>query len=250
MLEINTIFDDLGPTKKSGKEPQLHIPKRQITDIKQAVRDENRVNLYIDNKFFCSLDISQVVDFHLKIGKVLTEEDLQNIKRASDFGKFYSRALEYALTRPHSAKEIKDYLKKKTINRKIRVKNRKTGEYQTKDKEGYDESLVPLVFERLVDRGYIDDERFAKLWVENRNVAKGISKKKLKLELQQKGISSDIIERVLSDDARDEREELRKVIAKKAKRYQDKQKLTQYLVRQGFNYSDVLEELLDLFPSE
>ncbi|MBR6810956.1 RecX family transcriptional regulator [Candidatus Saccharibacteria bacterium] len=247
MLEINTIFDDLGPVKKSGDKP---APKRSITDIKQAVRDENRVNIYIDNKFFCSLDISQVVDYHLKIGKVLTEEELQDIRRASDFGKFYSRALEYVLSRPHSAKEIRDYLKKKTLNRTVRVKNRKTGEYQTKQKEGYDASLVPLVFERLEKHGYVDDERFARLWVENRNVSKGISKKKLKLELQQKGISSSIIEQVLEDNSRDEREELRKVIAKKANRYQDKQKFTQYLVRQGFNYSDVLEELLDFFSPE
>lgn len=247
MLEINTIFDDLGPAKKSGDKPAL---KRSITDIKQAVRDENRVNIYIDNKFFCSLDISQVVDYHLKIGKVLTREELQDIRRASDFGKFYSRALEYVLSRPHSAKEIQDYLKKKTLNRMIRVKNRKTGEYQTKQKEGYDASLIPLVFERLENHGYVDDERFARLWVENRNVSKGISKKKLKLELQQKGISSSIIEQVLEDGARDEREELRKVIAKKANRYQDKQKFTQYLVRQGFNYSDVLEELLDFFSPE
>ena len=247
MLEINTIFDDLGPVKKPGDKP---APKRSITDIKQAVRDENRVNIYIDNKFFCSLDISQVVDYHLKIGKVLTEEELQDIRRASDFGKFYSRALEYVLSRPHSAKEIRDYLKKKTLNRTVRVKNRKTGEYQTKQKEGYDASLVPLVFERLEKHGYVDDERFARLWVENRNVSKGISKKKLKLELQQKGISSSIIEQVLEDNSRDEREELRKVIAKKANRYQDKQKFTQYLVRQGFNYSDVLEELLDFFSSE
>ena len=40
-----------------------------------------------------------------------------------------------------------------------------------------------------------------------------------------------------------EREELEKVIAKKAKKYPDEQKLIQYLMRQGFNYSDILDEL-------
>ena len=173
MLETITIFDD---DQTAPKRAQSH----RITDIKQAVRDQNRVNIYLDDKFFCSLDISQVVDLHLKIGKELSDDERAELKRASEFGKFYQRALEYALMRPRSMKEIRDYLNRKTLSRKVRVKNRKTGEYQTKEKQGYDKSLVPLVLARLDERGYVNDRRFAELWVENRNVAKGTSVKKLR----------------------------------------------------------------------
>ena len=130
------------------------------------------------------------------------------------------------------------------------VKNQKTGEYQTKQKEGFDAGLVEPVLARLVERGYVDDERFAKLWIENRSVRKGISQKKLRLELQSKGISQDIIDACLSEGVRDEHKELEKVIAKKAKKYPDEQKLIQYLLRQGFNYSDVLEALSTVSSSE
>ena len=239
MLETITIFDD---ESAASKKAQTH----HVTDIKQAVRDQNRANIYVDDKFFCSLDISQVVDFHLKIGKELSDDDRAELKRASEFGKFYQRALEYVLVRPRSAKEIRDYLKRKTISRKVRVKNRKTGEYQVKEKPGYDQSLVPLVLQRLDERGYVDDRRFTELWVENRNTAKGISIKKLRLELTQKGISSQIIDEVLESSSRSDTEELQKIIAKKANRYPDQQKLIQYLVRQGFNYSDVLDALSSL----
>ena len=241
MLEAHTIFDDAIGSKK----PIAY----RVSDIKEAVRDKNRVNIYIDDKFFCSLDISQVVDLHLKIGRELSSEELDQLKRASDFGKFYARALEYALMRPRSSKEISDYLKKKTLDRKVRVKNRKTGEYSTQEKKGYDASLVPLVFSRLEERGYIDDRRFAELWVENRNVSKGTSIKKLRLELQQKGISSKIIDEVLTESGRSEIEELRKIIARKAKKYPDEQKLIQYLLRQGFNYSDISDELSSIESS-
>jgi len=242
MLETHTIFDEVtaGPKKPAA---------RRVTDIKEAVRDQNRVNIYIDDKFFCSLDISQVVDLHVKIGRELSPEELDELKRASDFGKFYARALEYALMRPRSEKEIQDYLKRKTLDRKVRVKNRKTGEYSTHLKKGYDASLVPLVLKRLNDRGYIDDERFAATWVENRNVSKGTSIKKLRLELQQKGISQSVIEKVLAESSRDESAELRKIIARKAKKYPDEQKLIQYLLRQGFNYSDILDELSSIASS-
>lgn len=234
MLEIQTIFDN---------EQKNNAHAHRVTDIKEAVRDRNRVNIYIDSKYYCSLDISQVVDFGVKIGREFSEEELAQLKRASDFGKFYSRALEYVLMRPHSTKEIKDYLKRKTINKKVRIRNLKTGEYQTKIREGYDASLIPLVIERLEQHGHLDDERFARIWVENRHIKKGISNRKLRNELTEKGVDKRIIDAVLQDDARNEREELRKVIARKASRYADRQKLMQYLVRQGFNYSDVSEEL-------
>ena len=234
MLETITIVDDEPAHKKSA---------RRITNIKEAVKDKNRVNIYIDDKFFCSLDISQVVDLHLKVGKELSEDDYANIKQASEFGKFYTRALEYTLLRPRSSKEIRDYLKKKTLHHKIRVKNRRTGEYETREKQGYDSSLIPLVFARLEERGYIDDYRFAKLWVENRNVGKGISIKKLRLELIQKGIEGKIIDQVLDETSRNDDDELAKVIAKKRHKYPDEQKLIQYLVRSGFNYLDVLDAL-------
>ena len=242
MLETHTIFDD---DSAGSKKPAEH----RVSDIREAVRDKNRVNIYIDDKFFCSLDISQVVDLHLKIGRELSGEDLDQLKRASDFGKFYARALEYALMRPRSSKEISDYLKKKTLDRKVRVKNRKNGEYSTQEKKGYDASLIPLVFSRLEERGYINDRRFAELWVENRNVSKGTSVKKLRLELQQKGISSKIIDEVLAESGRSEIEELRKIIARKAQKYPDEQKLIQYLLRQGFNYSDISDELSSIESS-
>lgn len=242
-LEIATIFDEIETPKQKAQ-------KQAITDIKEAVRDQDRLNIYIDGKFFCSLALSQVVDLKLKIGRVLTDEELVGLKRASEFGKLYQRALEYALLRPHSQKELRDYLKKKTLSRTIRVKNKKTGEYQTKLKEGFDASLVEPVLARLIERGYVDDERFARLWVENRSVRKGVSRKKLRLELQAKGVAQDIIENCLSEGIRNEQEELAKVIAKKAKKYPDEQKLIQYLLRQGFNYSDILDALSAASSSE
>ena len=236
MLEKHTIFDDVtaGAKKSAG---------HRVSDIREAVRDKNRVNVYIDDKFFCSLDIAQVVDLHVKIGRELNNEELEELKRASDFSKFYNRALEFTLMRPHSSKEVRDYLKRKTLDRKVRVKNQKTGEYKTVLKQGYDQSLVEPVYKRLEERGYIDDRRFAETWVENRNITKGSSLKKLRLELAQKGISQSIIEEVLAETNRDDVAELRKIIARKAKKYPDEQKLIQHLMRQGFNYSDILDEL-------
>ncbi|MNT65168.1 recombination regulator RecX [compost metagenome] len=52
-------------------------------------------------------------------------------------------------------------------------------------------------------------------------------------------MESGIIEQFLSETDRSDTNELLKVIAKKRARYPDKQKLMQYLARQGFSYDDI-----------
>ena len=141
--------------------------------------------------------------------------------------------------RPHSKKEISDYLWKKTLNRKL--KNYKTGEFY--EKKGVSKISVEQVLSRLIEKKYIDDEKFAKFWVENRNQRKGSSIKKLKSELFSKGVSSDIIEQVLSESNRNDEDEIQKIIAKKAKRYADEQKLIAYLARQGFSFDEIKKAL-------
>ena len=102
------------------------------------------------------------------------------------------------------------------------------------------DSTIEKIVERLKSESIIDDEKFAKYFVENRNLIKGTSVKKLKLELRKKGIADKIIETVLSADEngntiRNDAEEIQKIIAKKRKKYDD-DKLIQYLCRQGFDY--------------
>ncbi|HEX5455917.1 MAG TPA: RecX family transcriptional regulator, partial [Candidatus Saccharimonadales bacterium] len=79
----------------------------------------------------------------------------------------------------------------------------------------------------------------------NRRLLKPTSRRKLVLELRQKRISDEIISAVMDSEPADEREVLKELIAKKSgqTRYQDKQKLMQYLARQGFNYSDIKSAL-------
>ena len=134
-MKIESLFS---PEEKSA----LDSSASEITKISEAVHDKNRVNIFVDDRFFCSLDISQLVDLKLKVGQKLDESSLESIKKASNFGKLYSFALSYALLRPRSQKEIKDYLSKKTLSRPVRTKNLKTGQYQTKIKEGFDKSLI------------------------------------------------------------------------------------------------------------
>ncbi len=211
----------------------------KITSLSAQVRNPDRVNVAIDGAYRLSLTVAQVVDLGIKVGSEIDEALLVSLETESTFGKLYARTLEYCLLRPHSAREVRDYLYRKT--RTTKYKQRRTGEI--KEREGVSQSVADRVYDRLVEKGYIDDEKFAQYWVEHRNQIKGASRRKLQAELQVKGIDTAVIATVLSESGRNDQDELAKVIAKKRSKYPDQQKLMQYLARQGFRYDDIKSAL-------
>ena len=212
----------------------------KITSISVQAKNADRVNVSVDGTYRFSLDIYQVGELGIKVGKEYTDDELHGIENESQFGKLYSRALEYSLMRPHSSREVKDYLWRKT-----RATKYKTRDGQIKEREGATQSNAERVFNRLVERGYVDDEKFARFWAENRNQSKGTSRRKLTAELRAKGVESSIIESVLTESERTDDDELKKMLAKKRKKYDDPQKLIAYLARQGFAYDDIKTALAE-----
>jgi regulatory protein len=207
-----------------------------ITGITAQQKNHNRVNVMVDGVFRFSLDIFQVADLGIKIGREYSDQQLINLESESQFGKLYGRALEYCLMRPHSDKEVRDYLYRKT-----RDSRTKTGEVR----QGFAIPITRRVHARLVEKGYIDDGKFAHFWIENRSQTKGISRRKMTNELRTKGVDHSIIEGLLQLTDRNETDELQKVISKKQARYPDEQKFIQYLMRQGFRYDDIRAALTE-----
>lgn len=217
-----------------------------VTAIKAATKNENRVNIFINEKFDFSLDIAQVIDLKIKVGKSLSASELSKCRKASEFGKLYQHTLEYVLSRPHSIKETRDHLKKRLKNRELSnryaIKNRERSreerekfKLRTRELALYTNADIDAVIDKLQAKKYLNDESFAKYYLENRFDRKGISARRLKEELAKKGISEATIEKVFSDNPRDEQEEIKKIIKRKRGKYTE-EKLIAYLVRQGFDY--------------
>ncbi|MBO7718399.1 RecX family transcriptional regulator, partial [Candidatus Saccharibacteria bacterium] len=172
----------------------------KITNLKQGVKNPNRVNVFLNEKYEFSLDVSQIVDYKLKVGLEITLEKLNELKSASEFGKLYQRTLEWVLLRPRSVKEVKDYLYRKLRASSSGSSSRDSSQGSCSIRRRSSEDMSKFSDEiilRLISKGYIDDEKFAEYYVENRFVKKGISKKRLGMELVEKGISRETIERVL-----------------------------------------------------
>lgn len=223
----------------------------KITNVSIQIKNKDRVNVSVDGKYRFSLDVFQLGDLGIKTGREYTEEELVALETESQFGKLYVRALEYTMLRPHSSKEVRDYLWRKTRTTKKLVKPSERqmarGEYQSKIVEvaGANQEITDRVYDRLIEKGYIDDEKFTRFWVENRNHTKGSSRRKLMNELRVKGVESGVIEQALAETERSDESEIQKIIVKKRKKYSDDTKLMQYLARQGFSYDDIKSALHD-----
>lgn len=211
----------------------------KITDISLQAHDKNRVNISVDGKYRFSLDVFQVGELGLRVGREYTEEELQQLEDESQFGKLYTRALEYCLVRPRAVREMQDYLWRKT--RPTKRRSSKTGEII--ERPGVSPAITERVLERLIAKGYLDDVRFARFWFEHRFVQKGTSVRRLKLELAQKGIAKEVVDELVAAEIRSDEDELAKIIAKKQHRYPDRQKFMAYLARQGFAYDDIVTAL-------
>lgn len=208
----------------------------RITSITLQTRNKNRVNVSVDGEYRLSLYTYQLIDLGIKIGQDYNEVELAILEQESQFGKVYSRALEYCLTRPRSVREMRDYLYRKT---------RSTIDKKGGLRPGVPPEITDRVLNRLSEKNYVDDVKFTHYWVENRLVIKGASRRKLSAELRNKGIDISIIDQEFSQTERSDDDEIQKIITKKRTRYPDDQKLIAYLARQGFKYDDIKRALCE-----
>lgn len=193
------------------------MPK--ITQIAAQQKNKNRVSVFVDKKYRFSLTLDQMVELNLHSGQEVEESDIVGYEKLSQDGKYYERAIQKLARRQHSVFEIRKYLSQKEAS----------------------EELIDQIVEKLLSRGYLNDQIFAEMWARNGRHLKSRSNRMLRLELRQKGVDGAVIDQILEDSEVDELSALRQLVEKKRKlsRYQDEQKFIQYLMGKGYNYSKI-----------
>lgn len=190
--------------------------KHKITALKLQKRNQQRVNVYLDGEF--AFGLAKIVAAWLRVGEEISDEKISQLQAQDTLEVAYQRALDILNYRPRSEAEIRLHLRKK----------------------GFDEDVIEDVLLRLRDNRLIDDDRFAKLWIENRSENRPRGKRALAYELRQRGIDSKVIERAL-EDLDEEALALRAAQAHARKlnnlEWIDfRKKMYGYLSRRGFSY--------------
>lgn len=148
---------------------------------------------------------------------------------ASPKGSAYEAAVRYLGPRPRSVSEIRRHLRTKR----------------------FDEPAVDQAIDQLRAQRYIDDEAFARYWVEQRDQFRQKGDRALVSELMGKGVPRETIDVVLGERDPDiEVKQARKALRRPITRWQTleegerKRKIHQYLVARGFSY-DTIEAVLE-----
>jgi regulatory protein len=200
----------------------------KITALKVQRGAKDRVNVSIDGEFAFGLALIHAL--WLKIGQMLSDEDIEALKAADTLEKAKQRALGLIVYRPRSVREVRQRLKR----------------------AGVDAGSIETVIGDLQSAGLLDDTEFSKAWVESRLRSSPKGKRVIAWELRQKGVQPDTIEQAL--EGVDEQEAALRAAQKRLPRLaslepRDKRrKLSEYLARKGFGF-EVIEDVLNRIAS-
>jgi regulatory protein len=169
--------------------------------------------------------------------------------------KLYNLALKFLSYRPRSEKEVYDYLIRKSSKQRHSGEPRSAGRLQNRFWSSQNDdikSTIEKVVSKLKKYKFIDDEKFARMFVEDRLKFKPRSTRLIKLELKQKGIYQETIDNLqLTIDEVD----LAKKLIEKKIRSRNKfgmtndevgmtnEKLGRYLLSKGFSW-DVIRKVI------
>jgi regulatory protein len=193
---------------------------RRITAITAQKRNPDRVNIYLDGEY--SFSLSRLVAAWLEPGKVLNQQQIDELVEGDTKEKVLQSALKLVDFRPRTEKELREKLSKK----------------------GFDKEKIEGVVGKLRASKVVQDDRFAESWVENRNEFHPRSQRLIRYELKNKGINEEAIEEALKNSADDEVLAYNAAVKLK-NRYSGlewqvfQKKVMAHLLRKGFSYDVV-----------
>lgn len=190
---------------------------KKISALVAQKKNPNRVNIYLDGEF--AFGLARITAAWLQTGQELSNEKIAQMQAEDARERAFQQAMLFLSYRVRSEKEIRQNLLKHEIP----------------------EEVIGQTLERLRESGLVNDNQFARAWVENRNTFRPRSRRALTMELRQKGLDDETVQTAVSNV--DENALAYESANKRAGRLKSlewgefRRKLSEYLARRGFPYS-------------
>lgn len=185
-----------------------------ITDIKKI--DEKRFCLYLDYEPFGPVYLSDIRKLKLAVGEEAEPEKLQAFRKDV----FYKRAMNKAVASIQYSEKCEADIRQKL-----------------KDLY-YDDAIIDATLHRLKEYGYVDDSRYASVYIRSHINRK--SRKEIGCFLSSKGIADDMIQEAFEENQLpEEKDVICNLISKRCALTEldrKKEKVTAYLIRKGYPY--------------
>lgn len=195
---------------------------KEITALKLQKSNSKRISVFIDGLF--AFSISRIEGAWLRVGQRISEKEIDDLIEKDSKEKAFQSALHFLSFRNRSEYEIRMNLSGK----------------------GFDEKETEEVIDNLKVRGYLNEEIFAREWIENRATSKPRGRRLLIYELKQKKVNNEKINQAL-ESLPDEITLALKAVRKAIHRFENLeydvfiQKVNGYLIRRGFDFEVIRE---------
>ncbi|TQR19314.1 recombination regulator RecX [Psychrobacillus vulpis] len=205
-----------------------------ITKIGRQKNNNERYNIYLDEKYAFSVDEAVLIKYQLTKGKVIERFTLDEIVFDDEVRKAYNKAIHFLSYRMRSEHEVK---------KKLLMSD-------------FGEAVVLEAIRKLYEHGFLNDESFTKALVatQKKNSKKGPAA--IRQELKKKGIEKDLQEEVLATYSEDEQLIIARTLTEKIINQnqsktprQIKQKVQDALQRKGYNFT-IISQAIDSFELE
>ena len=195
----------------------------KITSITPQKKAKNRFSIHVDGKFVMGIDETLLTRHNLNVGDELSTSLQKALEEEDRTEMAYNGLLNYISYRERCESEVRDWLFRK----------------------GFPDLREELI-QRLKDRNYLNDARFAEMFVRDRVNLKQWGPIRLRQELAKKRIARDIIDiaiESISEDV-DFHALAADLAARKLKSIdkptlKDKKRIWAYLQRRGYENASI-----------
>lgn len=197
----------------------------KISKIHYHKKNSNICDIHFSNNKKITLDNSYIDKYSLAEGSEITDKQLEKIISENEYDRAKEKSFFLLTYRDHSVNELKLKLKKRDFDKKV----------------------IDKTIEYLLENGYLDDNKFGKMYLNELLNNKKSGMMIIRKKLYQKGLSRDLIDNLL-DNLDDDiflsnclfHLNKKKILLKKIHDKSFKNKLYNYLSRKGFRYEIIL----------
>jgi regulatory protein len=197
----------------------------------------NKISVYIDDKYYASISEKTLIALNIYQNKSISQEQSIEIVQEMLADNLIDKAYKFLTIRNRSEKELEIYIRKKIIENK------------NIDKSIEFSIIVTRIINYFRERNLVNDAIFAKSWFEYRVRQKKHSTSKILLELKNKGIEQTLLSELLKNNSYEDQQQsnLANLVEKRKQFYSKKhldstiikQKVINYLLQKGYNWSDI-----------
>lgn len=211
---------------REGPPPARPLKEGRITRLAAQRHDPNRVSVFLDETFAFGVHVDVMMTFELHKGCALSIDVQRQIIEADRVQQAGAKAMEYLARRARTVREVRQKLAQR----------------------GFGEAVAEQVVSRLVERGHLDDEAYARAYARARFETRGHGPQRIRSDLLRRGVPAAFIDVALEELVA--REDLMEAARRHAeKRWQRlagepdprkrRKKLYDYLLRRGYGYDTI-----------